>query len=158
MNQPLPVSIYKHWAGALGLFLIGTASLLLVFWALAMSYEFMWGDPWLMFLISVLIVFVIAAITGISIYVYYLSYFKLSDAGITVVKWSTLFHSQTTTTEWSDIQDVSAVKSGIFAQLLPFGTVNVQTSGTLQNLRMTFTPDADYWREVVAYYADQATT
>lgn len=157
MNQSLPVTIYKHWAGLVGLFLAGFASIALVVYALATSFQVPWADPGVMFAISVLIIALIAAVTVISMYVYTLSYFTLDQDGITVVRWTTLFHNQKTTTEWSDIEDVSAVKSGIFAQLLPFGTINVQTAGTLQNIRMTFTPDSDYWLEVIDYYQRQAT-
>lgn len=155
--QPLPVTVDKHWAGQLGIFLLGVAGLGLVFWALLESYRTPWADPLIMFSLSVLLVAFIVAFTAVWLRVYSLSYFTLTPEGIVVVQWNSLFHSQKTVTEWSDVEDASSVKSGIFAQLLPFGTVNVQTAGTIQNLRLTMAPNPDYWVEVINYYQDQST-
>lgn len=155
--QPLPVTVDKTWVGQVGIALLGLTALGLVFWALFESYLNPWADPLIFFSLSVLVVAFIVAFTAVWLRVYSLSNFTLTPEGIVVVQWNSLFHSQRTLTEWSDVEEASAVKSGIFAQLLPFGTVNVQTAATIQNVRLTMAPQPDYWADVINHYQDTAT-
>lgn len=157
MNQALPVTISKSVVGLVGIFLLAVASLTVVFWGFVESLKTPWADPLVMFSISTLTIALIAAFFVVWIRVYSLSSITLTTAGISVTYWATLFHRQVLDTEWSDVEDVSAVTSGIFAQLLDFGTVNVQTAGTRQNIRMTMVPNAEYWRQVINERQDAAT-
>lgn len=160
MEEPidaLPVTINKTWLGQVGIALGGILTIVLLTYGFY-NWAFLPGInqeavAWL----GIFVVVLVAAFTVIWLRVYSLSYITLTVAGVQAVYWATLFNRQVIDTEWSDIEDVSAVTSGIFAQLLNFGTVNIQTAGTLQNIRMVMIPNAEHWRVVINHYQDQST-
>lgn len=158
MNQSLPVTIYKHWIGYVAIALLGVAVIGLVLGAFWAGAAVPGVDTSLLFALAVFAVALVAAATIITLYVYSLSYIELTQDGLVAVNWKSLFVKQDVQAEWVRVQDVSVVASGIFAQLLGYATLNIQTAGTTQATRMTMVPSADYWQQVIAYYADQATT
>lgn len=155
--QQLPVTIHKTLWGSVGIFLLGVACLGVLFAALLDLQRDPWADPAVMFATAVLVVALSVAFITIWLWVYSLSHLTISDQGVTVVRWSSLFHRQTVATEWSDIQDVSAVTSGFFAQMLGFGTLNIQTAGSRQTIRMVMIPQVEYWAGLINGLADEAT-
>lgn len=157
MNQPLPVTIYKTVWGQLGIFFLAFATLLAIFWALDESFKTPWADPMVMLGIGTLVVALVTAYFVVWLYQYGLSYVTLTSDGLVAVNWKTLFHKQDVQAEWYRVQDVSVVASGFFAQMLGFGTLNVQTAGERQAVRLTMLPNVEYWQDVVASYADAAT-
>lgn len=156
MNQPLPVTIYKSVVGLLAIFGAGLSVIVLAIFGV---YD-LWitGDRDLLvggFL--ALIILVVALITIERIYVYSLSTIELTADGVVAINYRTLFARVDSKTEWFRVQDVSVVTGGIFNSLFNYGTLHIQTSGSQQQIRMTMVPRADYWQEIIAAYADQAT-
>lgn len=153
----LPITIRKHWLGYVALFLAGVSSVLATVWgfyALAQNPEF---DQVLMFSMLIFIVFVIVAITAVALYVYSLSYITLTLEGLQAVNWLSLFAKQNVVAEWSRVQDVAVVTGGVFALVFVYGTLNIQTAGTTQKLRMTMVPKAEYWQSIIQQLSSQAT-
>jgi len=115
------------------------------------------ADPNVMFFLGAFIVVLVAAFFLVWLRVYSISYVYLDSAGLTAVNWQSLFNKQNVQAEWSDVEDVSVVTSGFFAQMLGFGTLNIQTAGTRENVRMVMVPNAEHWQEVINYYQNLAT-
>jgi uncharacterized membrane protein YdbT with pleckstrin-like domain len=156
-DQPLPVTIPKHWAGYLAIFLVGAGVMGLLMLGLYESFYSPWADPMVMFLIAALVIFLVAAVTIVQLYVYSLSTLTLTQDGIVAVNYLTLFVKKDAQLEWVRVQQCSVVAGNIFAGLLGFASLNIQTAGGYQDARMTIVPNADYWQSVIQYYADLAT-
>ncbi|RAN77997.1 hypothetical protein B5P43_18370 [Bacillus sp. SRB_336] len=155
--QAQPTIIRKHWFGLLVVLVAG----LVVELAFVLAMTAMFDQGTLTpnnyaFLGTVMII--VLLIDLVVAYVYHLSNITLTDAGITVTNWSTLFFSITAVCEWNQVEDVMAKQGGVFAQLLLFGTVLVQTAGTERNLRMTMVPRVQYWRSTIEAKATATPT
>lgn len=153
MQPALPITIKKSVIGLLGILLVGTflIGVLLVGGAIVHNQ----GNHTLS-----LVLFAVAAITVlltlVQAYVYQLSQVELTEAGIKVVAWQTLFFSNVAITEWNQVQDVDVKKTSIFGQLFDYGTLLVQTAGTDRNLTLTYIPAVEQWRDYMATLADNA--
>lgn len=157
MNQQLPVTIYKHWIGYVAIFFGGLGVLGLVLWGLYEAFQTPFADPLVMMLIATLCVALVVAVVAVMLRQYSLSYLMLTSDGVVAVNWLTLFAKNDVQAEWFRIQDVSVVTGSIFGLLIGYGTLNIQTAGSYQNIRMTMVPNAADWQKVIAEYADKAT-
>ena len=153
----LPVTIYKHWIGYVAIFLTGLLVMALVYWGLLQSIQSPWADPMIMFTFAVVIMGLVTVVVIERILVYSFASLTLTEDGITAINYSTLFAKKDSTTEWFRVQDVSVVTGSIFNLVFKFGTLNIQTAGTTQAIRMTMVPNVEYWQAIVSQLADQAT-
>lgn len=154
--QPLPVTIRKHWFGYVvialaGLLLISAlwVGLFSLWQAGQLSQELYWAIGG--FSIIILL------ITLIQMYVYSLSYLELNDDGIVVKNWITLFVSTDEEFEWVRVSRASVLKGEIFAQLLNYGTLSIETDGGHVLVTIKMIPRIEYWQNVISERADLAT-
>ena len=150
--QSLPVTIKKHPIGYVFIALVGLGATAIV-WALMFS---LWrsGDLdeityWMLGFASILSLI----ITMVQLYVYSLSYILLTDDGLKVKNWRTLFVSQDAEAGWKRVQDVSWTTGSIWSLLFNYGALEVQTAGTKQRLVMTMVPNAEYWQAVMTSHS-----
>lgn len=152
-----PTIIRKHWFGLVVVLLIGL--LVEATLVLAMYTFYYQGALTLNLYIALSAVLVVVLLATVVVaYVYRLSNIVLANEGIAITNWSTLFFSRTAVCEWSQVQDVTATQDGVFAQLLGFGTLLIQTAGTERNLKMTMVPRVQHWRSYVEAQAASAPT
>ena len=145
--QQLPATISKHWFGYV---IIVGAGLLIAGLLGVASYSFYVNGLALeLFAFTFFFAVVALLLTIVQIWVYSLSYVELTEAGIHVVNWRTLFVKTDVTTEWERVQDVSVATGSTWALLFNYGTLVIQTAGTSQELRMTMIPDAEYWQALI---------
>lgn len=156
MNQSLPVTITKNWVGYVAITLTGLLLLGLAFWAFFSSVTHPWVDPLLYYSLAVFVTVLIVAGTSISLRVYSLSYITLTQDGVQAMNYLSLFASQDMQAEWVRVQDVSVVKGGL-GGIIGYGTLHIQTAGTVQKIDMTMVSDPEKWQSVIEYYADVAT-
>jgi hypothetical protein len=155
--QALPVTIRKTWFGYLVIFLAG-ASVIGLTWAGISSVLSAPGiDMMLVFGLAALIIIFTLAITIIQLYVYSLSFITLTTDGIVVKNWITLFDSTDMNAEWVRVSRATVSKGGIFAQLIDYGTLSVETNGGSVQVTIKMIPNVEYWQRVIAQKADQAT-
>lgn len=77
----------------------------------------------------------------IATYVYRLSVLIVTDQSLIQVIQSGLFGRKVSRFTMSDVEDVSADQNGIFATIFNYGTLTVQTAGTLDNFIFNYCPD-----------------
>lgn len=153
--NPLPTVIKKHPIGIALILLVGLGTTALI-WATLYSLH-RTGDldsttTWMMLFASI----VVLLITVIQLWVYSLSYIELTDDGIHIVNWRTLFVKTDVMTEWSKIQDVTVSTGSIWPVIFNFGTLTIQTAGTAQELNMTMVGNAEYWQAIIQAEAQAA--
>ncbi|MET4003880.1 membrane protein YdbS with pleckstrin-like domain [Arthrobacter sp. UYCu511] len=151
-----PTVIRKHWFGLLVILLIGGAVMGLIAGLMTIFYYQSALTLTLYVVLSVVLVTVLAA-TVVTGYVYRLSFMAITDSQLEFTNWYTLFYDSQSVCEWRNIEDVNVKRGGIFAQILGFGTLLVQTAGTQNNLTMTMVPKVEALRNELASRADAAT-
>ena len=55
----------------------------------------------------------------------------------------TLFFTKTSVLGLANIEDVTAIRKGVFAHLLDYGTLNIETAGEQENFKFKYCPDPD---------------
>ena len=87
----------------------------------------------------------------IATYVYRLSILIVTNQSLIQVIQSGLFGRKVSRFTMSDVEDVSAEQNGIFATIFNYGTLTVQTAGTLDNFIFSYCPDPNtYARKILA--------
>ena len=143
-------TIYKHWFGAFIIFLTGggvMSALLYLVWFVPFD-----DDRLNIMLLGFIIL--IGLYTTVALYVYTLNKITLNKSGIEYTKYTTLFYSTVSEADWNTVQSIDVRQSGIFAKLLGFGDLLVQTADQRPNLGMTNISDVYRWKK---YVDDNAT-
>lgn len=96
--------------------------------------------------------------TAVQAYVYSLSQYVLTDTGIKVADWSSLFSESEADTLYQHIEDVDVKRGGFLGMVFSYGTLYVQTAGTERNLKLPMISNAEYWKDVLDQKAAQAKT
>lgn len=157
MALTFPIIIKKHPIGLVAIFLLGAVAMLLLLYGIY-TYALTPGvDKSVVMWVAIVAVVGILTITFVSMYVYSLSSITLTQAGLTADNWLSLFSEQDSTTEWSRVQSVDQVKANLFNQVFGYGTLNIQTAGTYQKVRMTMVPNAKYWQRIIEQISAQST-
>ncbi|MGO4470359.1 hypothetical protein AB4Y95_00270 [Arthrobacter sp. M-10] len=146
--QGQPTIIRKHWFGLAVILVAGLVVELALALAIVVALHQGTLTPNLYAFLGVIMVVVLLA-DLVTAYVYRLSSIVLTATAITVANWQTLFFSNTAVCEWNQVEDVNAKQGGVFAQLLSFGTLRIQTAGTQNNITMTMVPRVQYWRATI---------
>lgn len=152
-----PIIIHKH---PVGLFLIALAGIGAISLLLGITSSlFTQGQLTVQLYLLVVVAFVaIVLSTVVSLYVYNLSTITLTTESVDVSNWRSLFQDSAGTTEWRNIQDVTAKKNGILSFIFDYGTLTIQTAGTEDNLVLPMVPRIEYWRSYVEKLANDAKT
>jgi hypothetical protein len=153
----IPATIYKHWFGYVVIALAGLAGI-----GLAWSgfFSLMAGgqvDPQLVVGLGTFIIGMVALVTIVQLYVYGLSYIELGTDGVTVKNWITLFVSKDESFEWVRVSRAEVLKGEIFAQLLNYGTLSIETDGGHVLVKITMIPNVEQWQDAINAKADEAT-
>jgi hypothetical protein len=99
----------------------------------------------------VVAVALMAIILLVATYVYRLSFLVVTDKNLIQVTQHGLFTRHVARFTMEDVEDVTANQRGIFATLLNYGTLTVQTAGTQDNFNFTYCPDPNrYAKEIIA--------
>ena len=155
---PLPVRIYRHWIGYVAILLAGALTIGLL-WVGFLSFATTPGiDHVFAFQLAFVTITVVLAITVIQLYVYSLSYIDLSEEGIRIKNWVTLFVSKDELFEWTKVSRATAALGGFFGQILDYGVISIETSGGSIQASMKTIPRVEYWQNQIQLKADQFPT
>jgi len=92
----------------------------------------------------------------IATYIYRLSMLVGTSKSLLQVTQSGLFARKVARFTMSDVEDVTADQSGIFATLFIYGTLTVQTAGTQDNFNFTYCPDPNKYAHLIIEAAHAA--
>lgn len=148
-----PIIIKKSLFGLFLIYLVGLSAAALV---LAGLY-FLAANGILviqLFIAGSVLLILILIITFIQAYVYRLSQITITDTELTILNYYSLFYSVESRCPWNEIEDVNVTRGNIFAQVLDFGLLVVETAGTRPNIEMTMTPTPEHWRDFIANKAE----
>ena len=85
---------------------------------------------------AVLLVLILFTVT----YVYRQSRLLVTDRSLVQVMQKTLFNRKVSRLSMSNVEDVSEQQAGILASIFDYGTLTVQTAGTMENFIFTLCP------------------
>lgn len=149
MDQTLPVTIRRSFIGYVYRFLSGLLAIAGLIGALYVATVA--GGPLPQSTLSVVILYLIgvAGITLLSVYLYSLSYMRLTESGVTVQVWTSLFSDTRGEIAWDKVVSATSKQGGVIGELFGFGTVTVFQSSAAQPITLTFVQDADHWVEII---------
>jgi hypothetical protein len=155
--QTLPVTIKKTWFGYVVIAITGVAVIGLLWVGF---YSYLIGRPpapQLVFGLGATAIILTLLITIVQLYVYSLSFITLTTDGVTVENWITLFNNDKESFEWVKLTKIDVAKSGIFGQVIGYGTLSLGTSDGSQLVNMKFIPNVEYWQTFIESKAAEST-
>lgn len=99
---------------------------------------------------------VVGLIVIVSMWVYWGAKLVLTDKGLQVLRFHTLFWSTQSTVSWADVEEVTISSPGILKGLTGIGGILVQSAGSVPNLSITWIGNVDSLRDFIAAQADAA--
>ena len=152
-GEQLVVVVKKHPIGIVGIYLEALVGLLVVFGLfLAIAPDFFNGLSNQAYKILVgVIIFGLAILVFflfVATYVYRQSRLLVTDRSLVQILQKSLFIRKISRLSMSNVEDVTAEERGILSTILNYGTIVVQTAGTLDNFIFPYCPNP-------AKYADQ---
>lgn len=155
--ETLPVTIYRTWFGLFLILLAGCSVIYLLYVGLeelflsgALNPNVIWG-------IGLFTIVLVALVTIVQAYVYSLSRVTILEEGVVVKNWITLFVTTDQSFEWLRVSRASVNKGSIFAQLLNYGTLTIETNGGQVQVVAKWIPDVERWQALIQERADAAT-
>lgn len=139
-------SIRRHIIGIVAIYLQVLAAVLTIltigYVAAPSLVDSLSGDGYRLLLAGVILVLALLIfILLIATYVYRLSMLVVTNQSLIQIIQNGLFARKVSRFTMSDVEDVTAEQNGIFATILNYGTLIVQTAGTQDNFLFTYCPD-----------------
>lgn len=106
--------------------------------------------------ISGSVVILMVLILVIATIIYYSSRLIVTDKNITQVIQVGLFNRKVSQLSIANIEDVTALKKGIFATFLNYGILNIETAGEQVNFIFNYCPNPDYYARQILEAREQA--
>lgn len=152
-GEQVVVIVRKHPIGIVGIYIEAIIGLAAVFGLLlAVAPDFLTGLSSQAYRILVgIIVFGLAILIFflfIATYVYRQSRLMVTDRSLVQILQKSLFIRKISRLSMSNVEDVTAEERGILSTIFNYGTIVVQTAGTMDNFIFPYCPDP-------AKYADQ---
>ncbi len=143
------ISVHKHIFGLIVLYIEALLGIIAVFALFAFLVPSLAGNNKTQVygigsLVLILILALTAVVLALATFVYRRSQLVVTHTNITQVNQIGLFNRKISQLSLGDVEDVSAVQKGIFASLLKYGTVYVETAGEQANFHFDYCPDANY--------------
>lgn len=143
----LPVTIHRSLVGVYVILLCGIVAEVIIFGG---AYELAIRRTDVNVLYLLCLVGIIAMLaTLIAVYVYDAAKIVLTDDGIAVTNYKTLFWSVQAVCAWTEVQDVTVNEAGILQSLSGTGVLAIETAGTKPNLALNWIPNAAYWQSFI---------
>ena len=97
------------------------------------------------------IIFLVVAWVGLTAfsYIYRRSFLIVTDRNVTQVLQQGLFNRKVSELSLANVEDVSAIRKGLFATMFNFGTLQVETAGETENFVFPFCPNPNYYGKLI---------
>lgn len=146
--------VQKHWIGIVGIYLeaiIGVIAIVAVFLTVTPdTFRHLSSSA-----ASLLVLGVILGLTAlifflfVATYIYRQTRFLITDRGLVQYTQSSLFIRRVTRLSFSNVEDVSAEQRGILPTIFNYGTMLVQTAGTMDNFEFKFCPNPTRYADII---------
>lgn len=151
-EEKLVYEIRKHPFGLFIIYFIGLFVAMAVMFALFGAAMVADKDPLeigaqgdalqtVLVVVGTILVLLTLLMTFIGAYIYQSNVVLVTSEKITQVAYRTIFDRKISQLSIGDTQDVTVKQKGVFAHLLNFGTLVVETAGEQQNYTFTYVPD-----------------
>ena len=152
-GEQLVVTVRKHPIGIVGIYAEALVGLLVVsglFLAIAPDFFNGLSSQAYKILVGVIVsgLAILILFLFVATYVYRQSLLLVTDRSLVQILQKSLFIRKISRLSMSNVEDVTAEERGILSTIFNYGTVVVQTAGTLDNFIFPYCPDP-------AKYADQ---
>lgn len=155
MTYTLPMTIRRSY---LGLFLIFFAGAVVLVFLIYVGYKLntqQHADP-IAAQLAMFMAVVVMLVTLVSMYVYWGAKLVMTDSGLQVLRYTTLFWSTQSTVSWADIQEVSITEAGLLKSLTGVGGILVQPASAIPTLSLSWVGNVDSLRDFIAAKAEAA--
>jgi di/tricarboxylate transporter len=137
--------VRKHFIGIIGLYLgaiVGVTAILSLVFVLAPSIANDLTGPQFNWFVAIAVfgAAVLLLILFVATYVYRQSRIMLTDKSVVEVNQKSLFIRKVSRLSMANVEDVTAEQRGILATIFNYGTLTIQTAGTMENFIFTYCP------------------
>ena len=140
-SQPLVAEVRRHWFGLFSLYALMLGGFLLI----ALIFFMLDADLWLDNLalvaslsLSLLILFV--PLCFLINYVYWGNIFRIYETEVRLLARRAVFYSKFSILGLANVEDVTFERQGVFAHVMDYGTLNVETAGEQENFIFKYCP------------------
>jgi Bacterial PH domain len=153
-DEKLIATIRRHFFGIFIIYFLTTTALIvsigLVYFLLPNLVDTSQTDVYkTVGVIAAGIVIIMALLLYLATSIYYGSRLILTDHNITQVIRIGIFTKKVSQLDVGNIEDVNANRKGLFATVLNFGTLNIETAGAAENFVFTYCPKPDYYAKEI---------
>lgn len=153
-GEHLVTIVRKHPIGIIALYIeavfgVIAAVALFIFVGGRSSSVFASGSIGLLLAGVVLLLTFLIFFLFVASYVYRQNRMIITDRGLIQVTQTTLFIRKVTRLSFSNVEDVSAEERGFFPTIFNYGTLLVQTAGTMDNFEFTYCPDPSSYADMI---------
>ena len=148
-SQDSLMIIHRHWFGWLGLFVPGLL-ILLVFGILRLSLpEVDWLSGSSLTGLTILVALVMILFYALTAVIYFSNRLILTDTGIEQTMRTGFFFWKKSHLGLANIEDVTVVQHGFFANSLNFGTLAIETAGEQNNFLFRWCPQPNRCAKII---------
>ncbi|MCJ0950356.1 MULTISPECIES: hypothetical protein [Rhodococcus] len=87
--------------------------------------------------------------TAVTAIVYNLHSMTLTDSGVTIKNWGSLFFSSETHCDWNEIEDLNVQRGGPLAFVGGYAELTIQTASAVPRMTFKYCPRPEYWRDYI---------
>ncbi len=143
-NETVIREVNRHWVDLLPVIVSFSVSLLLAVGLIYISARYSGQvsivPSGIITVIALILVALAFAILSVGLYIYHQNKIILTDMHLIEVVQRGLFSRSVSQLSMARVQDVSATRRGLFATLLDYGTIEVETAGEVDNFVFNLAP------------------
>jgi uncharacterized membrane protein YdbT with pleckstrin-like domain len=143
-NETVIREVNRHWVDLLPVIVSSSVSLLLALGLVYISARYSGQvsiiPSGIITLIALILVVLSGAILSVGLYIFHQNKIILTDMHLIEVVQRGLFSRSVSQLSMARVQDVSATRKGLFATLLDYGTIEVETAGEVDNFVFNLAP------------------
>ncbi len=152
-SETMLTEIRRHPFGLVVLYFQVTVGFILsfglIYFLLTTAFSFDGNTTSIILLVGVVVVALMLLILLLGTYIYSQNKLLISDKNLTQVLQRGIFNRQVSELSMANVEDVTALRRGIFANMFNFGELRVETAGEQNNFNFMYCPRPDYYGKII---------